>query len=256
MAFELREYSFGETLGKGFNLYFNNFLNLVIFSLILTIPEVIFYTYIFPMDPEAIKTAANPFKIFGVMWIGIVYSMFKYVILSGYIIKFISDKLIENRSKDSSALSEIIPILPKLMLLSLTVGFLAGLGMIAFVIPGLIISLALSIASNVLIIERTTVNDAIKRSWELTKGYRGNIFGFFILMFIINMIISYPAVMIAKSLEVAANMQYIIKIVISAVLAPIGSCILVVVYFNLKIKKEGFSLEHLAKQFLEAKEIK
>lgn len=41
MNYELRQYSFGETIGKGFNLFFNNFVALVLAALICQLPVIV-----------------------------------------------------------------------------------------------------------------------------------------------------------------------------------------------------------------------
>ena len=42
---------------------------------------------------------------------------------------------------------------------------------------------------------------------------------------------------------------YVIAHLTDILITPIGSCVFILIYFNLKIEKEGFDLEHLVDQF-------
>ena len=60
-------------------------------------------------------------------------------------------------------------------------------------------------------------------------------------------------------LEVIINMNAVVQTKIllyysvahlaDILITPIGSCVFILIYFNLKIEKEGFDLEHLVDQF-------
>jgi len=85
-------------------------------------------------------------------------------------------------------LSEALKKTPKFVLLSLPMGFLIGLGYLLFIVPGVILTLMFLFAPYILLTEDVGVVEALKRSKELTKGYRWNLYkkglGYSLLMLV------------------------------------------------------------------------
>lgn len=247
MVYELREYSFGETIGKGFNLYFNNFLQILIISLLCQIPLFLLMEYYGVSDPEEISLSINMARSLTVFFTNIIIKL----VLSAWITYFVSRKFLEDSSfVPNPKSSGLILLIIKSIILSIIVGFFIILGCAALIVPGIIITLGYSIATNVLVVERKSIWQSMKRSWHLTKGERGQIFGLGFVTGLIVFCITTPlaaasAVFLAKNPEWMAYLNRII----SALIEPINSCVTVVIYFNLRIKKEGFNIEHLTKQF-------
>lgn len=67
--------------------------------------------------------------------------------------------------------------------LVLAVMFFTGLATLMLVVPGVSFLLGSSIALPVLIVERTRIPEAVRLSWERTKGMRSELFGFWSLCF-------------------------------------------------------------------------
>ncbi|MDP0959003.1 hypothetical protein Q6334_28190, partial [Klebsiella pneumoniae] len=53
----------------------------------------------------------------------------------------------------------------------------AGLGYLALIVPGVIISVMWSVASPAVVVEKRGVLESLQRSRDLTRGYRWNVFG-------------------------------------------------------------------------------
>ena len=69
------------------------------------------------------------------------------------------------------------------LLVSLIMSVLIGLGFALFIIPGIILSLGLSMSSLIVIDSDLGPIDALKKSWEIMKGYKWN-YLVFILSFL------------------------------------------------------------------------
>lgn len=244
MVYELREYSFGETIGKGFNLYFNNILLIFIISLLCQIPLLLLMEYTNIFDPEEIKISANLIQRI------IVYftNLLTQVILSVWITYFVSKKFLDDLIPNPKSV-KIIPLFIKAILLSIVVALATILGFFALIIPGVIITLGYTVATNVLVIEGKSVWQSMKRSWHLTKGERGQIFGLVFVTGLIVGCITIPLATVMVFLIKDPKLSAYLSRMISALVEPINSCITVVIYFNLRIKKEGFNIEHLTGQF-------
>lgn len=246
MSYELKRYSFGQTIGKGFNLYFENFLPIALVSLLCEIP-IFFPRYIYLVPREYFFTSiAGPIIQAAVFAFA---TLFANGILSAFIVNIVSNKFLEN-----SALEITHPLVSWLTHICATVGlsFLVGLLTIlaglACVIPGIIVSMGLSVAIQVYIIEKRPFLESIRRSWELTNGNKGEVFGLLFIMFLFT-VGTYLTLSHVIRLITTGIPRFILGSIIFAVISPVKSCIVVLIYFNLRIEKEGFNIEHLVQQF-------
>ena len=65
-----------------------------------------------------------------------------------------------------------------MLLVSLLTSIIIGLGFVLLIIPGIILSLGLSMASLLVIDTDLGPIDVLKKSWNMMKGYKGNYFVF------------------------------------------------------------------------------
>lgn len=95
--------------------------------------------------------------------------------------------------------------------------------------------------------------DAFGRSWSLTKGARGKVFGMYaVSRIIVNLI---PAIVLGVVSGMAqTSMPSLLPYVSAAsslltlALAPIIPCVFTLLYYDLRARREGFDLEHLGRQ--------
>lgn len=69
---------------------------------------------------------------------------------------------------------------------ALVAGLLTLVGLVALIVPGIIISLGLQFYAQEIIDRRKPALRAIADSWELTKGHKGGLFAFALLSFVVN----------------------------------------------------------------------
>ncbi len=251
MKYELRRLSFGETLGQAFNLYFDNFVPLFMISLVCSLPIILFIhtTGIGPTGDMARITALN-------LLILVLLYLSMTTFCTALIIELISKKYLKQHHGIGQYIQNVLPFIFPIIGLTLLEGLIIGLGFLAFVIPGIYLALALSMAGQALIVERKRVGESISRSFFLTKGKKLEILGFWLILFLFNYIIREIMRTLFEMIgRIDAVVQtkiiliYAIAHLTDILITPIGSCVFILVYFNLKIEKEGFDLEHLVDQF-------
>jgi hypothetical protein len=240
----------GQLIGRAFNMYINNLVPLLLISTALSGLEIMF-ELTFKLD-----TSNQLYAVFHSV-ISLIFSLTITAIASGLIIEIVSKKYLNEHTKFSEYLKNTLPRLLPLIILSLLVGLLTGVGMVVFVIPGIIISLGLALTNQVFIIERKSISGSLSRSWELTKGFRGYIFGVSLILGLIIIPISfgylyliYP--MIVRSINNPGQINFIAVLgnnIIAALYRPFSACATILIYYNIRISKEGFDVEHLAKHF-------
>jgi hypothetical protein len=143
---------------------------------------------------------------------------------------------------------------------SIIAGLIVGCGFMLLVIPGVIFSFWFVFVSQVFILEGLQYSDARQRSRQLAAGIWGRIFVVALLSILIQMVIAgvfaIPAVMIAGIGADSASGQLqpglpaalmgLVSGIGNIVALPIGIAVSVLLYYDVRVRKEGFDLELLA----------
>ncbi|HEX6644024.1 MAG TPA: hypothetical protein VF037_05070 [Gemmatimonadales bacterium] len=126
------------------------------------------------------------------------------------------------------------------------------LGLALLVIPFAVFS-GLSVATPSLVLEPASAGRAMSRSWQLTKGFRLRIIG---LLFVVLAIIVVPmfalsmiGAMFGSGESRAAEVFFTAVVgVVSLIVTPLLYCVLTLLYYDLRVRKEGYDLEVLANE--------
>ena len=253
MKYELKELNTNEIFSTAFNLYLDNFVPLFLIAVVSGLPGFLYSQY--NMHRVLSGEAMGP--SFG-MLITLLVTTVGYTLGTGLTIELVSKKFLGKSQTMGEYISNITPFLLPIVGLAILEGLVVGLGFLLLIIPGVVLYMGLSLSSQVLIIERSGVVDSMKRSWELAKGHKGEIFGFLFVMGLITFAISAVLKFVLMPMLDLGNIQSnlmahgIVDYLFSAVINPMASCLLILIYFNLRIKKEGFGLEHMVDQFSQA----
>ncbi len=245
MKYEIRRLSFAETFRETFNLYFDNFKPLFLIALISSIP-VILVSRDFNADTTLSEAEQQVMMLRAMLWFLVFLAV--NTISTALMIEFISKKYLEQQQTIDRYIKNVLPFILPIMGLSIVGAIMVGIGLFLFVIPGIYFALALSVSSQVLILERKKVFQSIQRSFDLTRGYKLEIFGYFLVLFLISLgigLLTGQLLNLLENMEVNTQLQLLIEHLVQVLIAPIGACLFILVYFNLRIDKEGFTRQHL-----------
>jgi Membrane domain of glycerophosphoryl diester phosphodiesterase len=153
-----------------------------------------------------------------------------------------------------SSLSFALHLTPSLLLLTVLYVLGVVLGTAFFIAPGIWLYVAWAFAMPVLLVEGLRGRNALRRSFELVKGRWWRTFGVIAVGFILAGIISTVVqgafligiVVGADNDVLVLVLTTIAGIVGLAVSTPFQAALLTVLYFDLRVRKEGFDLELLA----------
>jgi hypothetical protein len=138
-------------------------------------------------------------------------------------------------------------------------GGLAALVIVALVVGGLWFLLYVvcgyAVTTPVVVLENLSgAFDAFGRSWELTRGFKRKIFGTFAVAFLIVYVPGGAIGGLAAALMVEARViGQVIEVIGAAlpiILTPLFSCVLTLVYYDLRVRREAFDLQILSQQLL------
>jgi hypothetical protein len=253
----LRPLTVGELLDRTFTYYRRRF---VLFVGIAAIPSLITLLY-------QLSRLIGPLAGGGVLLsfflglISILVSVIAAALVHGATVIAVSQLQLDQDVDIAQAFTEIKPRVGQLFLLGLNGGIRVILGFLLFIVPGVILALSYSIAVPVAVLEDLHPSDALSRSAELTKGSRGRILLIYCLFFVLSLIggLIWPllAGAIAATLSIpmrsgptqlAAWAQVVVLFggfVTQSVLGPISTIALTLVYYDVRVRKEAFDLQHM-----------
>jgi hypothetical protein len=131
---------------------------------------------------------------------------------------------------------------------SLLVGLFAGLAALLLVIPGFIVWTVYAIAVPVCVAERMGVLASMSRSAFLTKGNRWRIFGILFLNFVVLVVIGGLIGFFGARIG-GMTMVTILQYPLEAIAGAFNAVALGVLYYQLRVAKEGVDIEKIASVF-------
>jgi hypothetical protein len=245
----LRPLSIGEILDTSFQVYRRHFGALATIVLICNGLPILLQIY----------TRAGGGSHWSLTLLYVVLVVVLGLIATGASVFVVSESYLGRAITAREALARAAPFVGPLIIASLSVGLLAMMGFILLVIPGLIVICGLALTVPAVVVESASPMDALGRSWTLTRGYRMRMFGLFLLIFLL-ILIPYIAVMgafgLASAMSAATGAKSmsaaiillgtVVAAVVQLLLSPLYQAALVITYYDLRVRKEGFDLEVLA----------
>ncbi len=118
------------------------------------------------------------------------------------------------------------------------------------VIPTFVVACGYGVTAQAVVLEELKFpTDALGRSWSLTKGHKGKVFLLglvvFALVYFLPPLATGILSIVFPTLE---NPLLVLNSVVSVVLYPLVACSFTLLYYDLRVRKEAFDLEHLSQQ--------
>ena len=185
-------------------------------------------------------------------FLAVVILAFATMLLSGGVMHAVYHLLRGRRVSVGDCVSATVSRIFQLIGVSIVVGFLYMLGVVACVIPGIIVICMFWVVIPVVVVERLGVFDAMGRSRFLTQGHRLEIFGIMAVFYVLNLVASFGIGMLAPAAAgtdtafwMAQGAQWLVQAVFSGVTAVAVA----VSYYALRIEVDGLGVEEFAQVF-------
>jgi hypothetical protein len=271
---DLKPMDIGETLDGALTIFRRHFLLFIKVGIIALWLPVALTIYV----ELAGGTQQHPFLaivIFVIQW-------FAGLFLTASAVRIISDSYLGRRPELSDALalgsSKIMP----LFLVGLAKGLLLGLiavGIVAFgalAVPRTAVGSGLGLFATLVVIaagcwfivyvacgyavtapvvvleELNSSFDAFGRSWDLTRGFKLKILLIFlvvaVLVFVPGIAVGAVGAALTPDARMLGQAIQIVSAALPILLTPLFSCVLTLVYYDLRVRREAFDLEVLSEQ--------
>jgi hypothetical protein len=264
-AAQLRPLSIGEILDVAIKIYRERFTNLVKAVAVVVGPISVFSALVqvsaFPDGTEfdpAVETTFDfgDFWAFmaGILVVGLV-SFVASEVATAASFKIVSGAYLNAEPDWRESLRFAVSRLRSLVWLALLTGFLLTLGLLACIVPGVYFYGAWAVAVPALLLEDSRGRNALKRSRELVTGRWWPTVAAVLVATILASIVQAMfsglllAVVVGDGNDVVrAAAQAIASTAGSVLTTPFTAAVITAVYFDLRVRKEGFDLELLARR--------
>lgn len=240
MDYEIRTMSFGEILDMGFRILKNHFVLLVGLEAIVSVPPIVVSNYLTGgsdvPDPFTLLTGMLPLLLALLILQPIIMAAITHAISESYL-----SRSVTFGGALRFALTIVLPLLGTWILTSLIV----MVGFVFFVIPGLFLLLMFVVLTPVMVTEGVFGFAAMERSWSLMKGNLLRALGLLIVTGILSSALTAGVGMLAGFIPLIGS---VVAGIAQAAASAFGTAALVVLYFDIRCRKEAFDLEHLASQ--------
>jgi hypothetical protein len=164
------DFGSGEILGQTFAVYFSNFLPFVVLTALALSPLFLARGFVFTTlrgTPAAGRA----------VWALVAVSLVCRYLATAFITYGVFQQMRGVETSIGDCIGRGVSSLLPLVGLSLVQGFAIWIGILACVVPGVMLSIRLAVSIPAAVTERTGITDSMSRSTFLTEGWRGDVFG-------------------------------------------------------------------------------
>jgi hypothetical protein len=166
-----------------------------------------------------------------------------YQVLTGAITRAIAAEVAGQDSDVEQSYRFGFTRLWSILLVGVLVGLATVAGLIVFIIPGIYIGVRLAVSIQALVVEGRRGTQAMGRSWALVGGHWWHAFGTLLVAALLTAVVN--AVITAPFSATAWFVQGVAAAVATVVTLPYGALVGVLLYLDLRARKERLDLERL-----------
>ena len=263
---DLRPLSVGEIIDVAIKMWRRQFGTLARIVFVVVAPVELFATLVTAsvsnFDVESFDPVTGDPTMDGGAFAGWLAGMFTAQILSGLaflissaaVLRAVSVAYLGGTPDWRDSLRAATSRLPSLIWLGFLMFGGLALAAVALIIPAIWLGVAWSVAFPVMIAEGQRGTAAMRRSFRLVQDRWWPTFGALFLAFLlqsfIGLVLGIPLGILAFSTDgnslPAIFFSMIVNVVASVITTPFMAAVLVLIYFDLRVRKEGFDLQLLA----------
>jgi len=268
VRFPLGEMTVGDILDRGLKLLFARLPAFYLINLLVLSPVILLqlvFPFVFdpthggapvnPLDPEVLL--GNTAESLAVVLLTLVLQPIATAATLFVVMEEYKGNRVGIGQAFAYAFSRFFPLIG----VSIVVGLMVGVGFMLCCLPGIYLAVIFAFVSQVVVLERAGVGDALTRSPALVSGYWWRVFGVLFLIGLINVVTQLviggglgfvipPQELIPAENGVVVTFNPVNHVVVTLVIYLVGIVLttyqtvcVILLYLDLRIRKEGFDLE-------------
>jgi glycerophosphoryl diester phosphodiesterase family protein len=233
------EIRIGHIFGRAWDVFTANFVKFVVITAIIGLPNLLFTT----AGPDSAASPEYGWRVVVGIVLGFTLNMLAQAVILYIAFQYLRGQEASLGDAVQKNITRVLPLIGVLVLtgLGLTVGFLL------LFIPGVMLLVRWSVAVPACVLDRTGPVASLKRSAILTKGHRWKIFGMFLLLWIVSMVVAGVIMMVTRPVGVLAGA--FVGFIWTAIWSAYFNSVWVMLYHDLRVAKEGVDVEQIASVF-------
>jgi hypothetical protein len=241
----------GMILDRAFRIYAQNFTLMISLTAIVHVPILLLNVGapLVSLSSELLGLLATLIGSVGV-FLGLLIIT---PLVTGAATKAVSEKYLGNEVTALSALKFAWHYVGTLLLIQIVVGLIVFGGFLLFLIPGILWMLSYSLVVPVAVLENSSDRTEIRhRSWELVRGNRGKVFIVMLVVILTQILLGgsgsiFIQLFYGQESEMGVVLAGIFSSVAGLLTYPLQAIAVTLLYYDLRIRKEGFDLEMLSR---------
>jgi hypothetical protein len=246
----LRPRSWVEILDAAFALLSRDYIKLVTLMAIGSLPVLIMQTW---FEHALVNLSVSGALLSLPMFF---FALFWRTLVEAAMIIAASDSYLGNGIDIAAALRGTVSRLGAVMLAAfLKVLAIAG-GLLFFLIGAVVMWVVLFAVPATVVLEKRSATDGFRRSIALASGFGWKVFGTLLLVWMIySAIVALPLVAVVFFARESTMLQTILTSVITVLAGPLLPLATTILYYDLRIRKEGLDLEMMSQDLPDATQI-
>jgi len=238
--YELRPMSTGEILDGALGIYRARFAVLVSIAVVTQGLPTVLNAYTEVSGGVLLRP--------GYWFLAMVLGVLGGLLAAGSTVWVISEAYLGREASVGDALSYALSRAGSLFVAGVVKYLLVFVGIVLFIVPGIIVLCGLSVVSQIVVLEQLSGTAAVGRSWELTKGYRGKAFALGIVVLLLFYLPIFGFGIAAAAVPSLSAPLLVTGQVLGLVIYPVVACSFTLYYYDLRVRREAFDLELLHTQ--------
>jgi hypothetical protein len=244
-----RPMGIGEILSTALQLYRRHWRTLLTIAAVVVVPLTLLQYLLGDLVRTQGETTRNGVVETASWSVGIagllaaLAAILMYLVLTGAITRAVAAEVVGEDPSVEQSYRFGFHRLGSVLLVSVLVGLATIGGLILFIIPGIYIGLRLAVSIEALVVEGRRGTQAMGRSWELVGGHWWHAFGTLVVAGLLTGILN--AVITAPFGATGWFVQAVAAAVATVVTLPYGVLVGVLLYLDLRARKESLTLETL-----------
>ena len=244
-----RPLGIGEILSMAFQLYRRHWRTLLTIAAVVVVPLTLLQ-YLFGdlvrTQGETTRNGVEQTASWSVGIAGLVAALaaiLMYLVLTGAITRAVAAEVVGEDPSVEQSYRFGFHRLGSVLLVSVLVGLATIGGLILFIIPGIYIGIRLCVSIEALVVEGRRGTEAMGRSWALVGGHWWHAFGTVVVGGLLTGIVN--ALITAPFGSTSWFVQAVAAAVATVVTLPYGALVGVLLYLDLRARKESLTMETL-----------
>jgi hypothetical protein len=188
-------------------------------------------------DPTTLKPSRMIWLSFG--------TIITYILASAVTTSLANDAYFDRSADVAKAFRLVFERFGAIFIASLITGVCVMFGTMLFILPGIYVYCRLFATKQAILLEDSGGGASVGRSWRLSKGSVRHILNTLGLALLLNLAVGFGANLLGKMIP-SQIVQQVIATIVGCLVYPIVGIIETMLYYDIRIRREGFDIEYLA----------